>query len=260
RPASAGTLPDTSKVHEVTTTVSDDSAASAIELRAELANRLVKDHIVRTAVVDAAFRQVPRDLFLPGIPLREAYADEPVYTKHDGIGTRISAASHPKIGDMMLEQLQVQPGHKILELGAGTGYNAALMATITGETGHVTTIDIDDDLVAGAGKHLAAAGVTNVDVVLADGALGHREAAPFDRVIATVGACELPTAWLDRLAPGARLVAPVRLAGAASRSIIFERAQDGWVSRGSEMAVFMPLRGIGDDARRVLDLTGTGEV
>lgn len=244
----------------MTTTVSDASAASADELRAKLADRLVKDNAVRTAAVEDAFRQVPRDLFLPGIPLPTAYADEPLYIKHDGTGTRISAASQPKIVAMMLEQLQIQPGHRILELGAGTGYNAALMATITGETGHAITIDVDDDLVYSARKHLAAVGITNVTVVLADGALGHPDAAPFDRVIATVGAFEVPTAWLEQLAPGGRLVVPVRLVGAASRSIIFERDGDRWVSRGSEMAVFMPLRGIGDDSRRVIDLTGTGEV
>jgi protein-L-isoaspartate(D-aspartate) O-methyltransferase len=185
----------------VTTTVSDASVASADELRAKLADRLVKDNTVRTAAVEAAFRQVRRDLFLPGIPLRDAYADEPVYTKHDGIGTRISAASQPKIVAMMLEQLQIQPGQRILELGAGTGYNAALMATATGETGQVTTVDVDADLVTGARQHLAAS-IGNVEVILADGALGHPEAAPFDRVIATVGAFEVPTAWLEQLAPG----------------------------------------------------------
>lgn len=260
RPASAGAITDTSKVSPVTTTVSDTSAASADELRAKLADRLVKDNTVSTPAVEAAFRRVPRDLFLPGIPLGEAYADEPIYTKHDGTGARISAASQPKIVATMLEQLQIQPGQKILELGAGTGYNAALMATITGDTGHVTTIDIDDDLVAGARMHLATASITSVDVVLADGALGHSETAPFDRVIATVGAFEIPTPWLEQLAPGGRLVVPVRLAGAASRSIIFERDADGWVSHGSEMCTFMPLRGLGDDARRVIDLTSTGEV
>ncbi|MCY7342345.1 MAG: hypothetical protein LH603_11020 [Pseudonocardia sp.] len=103
-------------------------------------------------------------------------------------------------------------------------------------------------------------GADNVEVVLAEGALGHPAAAPYDPVIATVGAFEIATAWLGQLAPDGRLVAPVRLAGAASRSIIFERDTDSWVSRGNELAMFMPLRGIGDDARRVLDLTGTGEV
>lgn len=244
----------------MTTTVSNASTASADELRTKLADRLCKNNTIRTAPVEAAFRRVPRDLFLPDVDIQEAYADESIYTKHDGTGARISAASQPKIVAMMLEQLQIEPGHRVLELGAGTGYNAALMATITGEAGHITTIDVDDDLVDNARKHLAAASINNVDVVHADGALGHPESAPFDRIIATVGAFEVPTAWLEQLAPGGRLVAPVRLAGAASRSIIVERGDEGWVSCGSEMAVFMPLRGIGDDSRRIIDLTGTGEV
>ncbi len=260
RQAPAGTTFNTVRVPSMTTTVSDTSTGSADELRAKLADRLVKDGTVHTDAVEAAFRQVPRHLFVPDVPLVEAYADEPVYTKIEGDGTRISAASQPKIVAMMLEQLGIEPGERLLELGAATGYNAALMATLTGADGCVTTIDIDEDLVAGAREHLAAADIANVEAVVADGALGHPETAPFDRVIATVGAHEVPAAWLDQLAPDGRLVAPVRLRGCASRSIVFERDQDGWRSLGSEMAIFMPLRGLGDDARRVLDLTGTGEV
>jgi protein-L-isoaspartate(D-aspartate) O-methyltransferase len=253
----ATTTSNTVRVPAMTSTVSDASTDSADDLRAQLADRLVKDGTIRTDAVEAAVRQVPRHLFLPNVGLAEAYADEPIYTKHEGDGTRISAASQPKIVAMMLEQLGIRPGERLLELGAATGYNAALMATLTGPAGHVTTIDIDEELVAGARAHLAAASINNVEAVAADGALGHPQTAPFDRVIATVGAHEIPTAWLDQLAPGGRLVAPVRLRGCASRSIIFERDQNGWSSLGSEMAIFMPLRGLGDDARRVLDLTGT---
>ncbi|WP_049575595.1 methyltransferase, FxLD system [Streptomyces sp. SBT349] len=245
----------------MTTTVSDTNAssASASQLRAKLADRLREDP-VRTPAIEAALRSVPRHLFLPGVSLEAAYANEPVYTKQDNAGASISAASQPLIVAMMLEQLQLQPGHRVLELGAGTGYNAALMADIAGERGHVTTVDIDEDLVDGARQHLAAAGVANVEIVLGDGALGNADAAPYDRIIATVGAFEVPPAWLDQLAPTGRLVVPLRLAGVASRSIIFERDADGWSSRGSEMCTFMPLRGIGDDARGAVDLTGTGEV
>ncbi|MDT3395295.1 methyltransferase, FxLD system [Streptomyces sp. B1866] len=244
------------------TTATNDSPssfASAAELRGKLADRL-RGQPVRTPAVEAALRGVPRHLFLPGVPLEAAYADEPVYTKQDGSGASISAASQPRIVAMMLEQLQLGPGHRVLELGAGTGYNAALMAAIAGETGRVTTVDVDEDLVEGARKNLAAAGVATVDVVLGDGAHGHPEAAPYDRIIATVGAYETPMAWLDQLAPDGRLVVPLRLAGAASRSIAFERGPDGWTSRGSEMCTFMPLRGIADDSRGSIDLTGTGEV
>ncbi|MGQ0775897.1 MAG: methyltransferase, FxLD system, partial [Pseudonocardiales bacterium] len=229
--------------------------------RTKLVDLLRDQDTVRTPTVDAALRSVPRHLFLPGVPLEEAYVNEAVYTKHDDSGSAcISAASQPAMVAMMLEQLRLEPGQRVLELGAGTGYNAALMAAIVGDTGHVTTIDIDEDLVDGARKQLAAAGVMNVEVILGDGALGHPEAAPYDRLIATVGAFETPTPWLDQLAPHGRLVIPVRLAGAASHSIIFERDQDGWSSRGSKMTVFMPLRGIADDARHIIDLTGDSEV
>ena len=161
---------------------------------------------------------------------------------------------------MMLEQLDVRPGHRVMEAGAGTGYNAALLAALAGDNGRVVTLDVDEDLVDGARKHLAAAGVTNVDVILGDGALGCPDGAPYDRIIATVGAYETPTAWLEQLAPDGRLVVPLRLRGAASRSIIFERYDGGWRDQGSELAVFMPLRGIGDDARRLVPITPEQDV
>ncbi len=241
-----------------TTTCADTPEAS--ELRHRLSDSLVKEGRVSSPVVEAAFRAVPRHCFVPGSPLPEAYADDAVYTKWAADGARISAASQPTIVALMLEQLGIEPGNRILEIGAGTGYNAALMGTITGLAGHVTAVDVDTDLVEDARAHLATAGVTGVDVLLGDGALGAPSGAPYDRVIATVGAHEVPGAWLDQLRPGGRLVVPVRLRGAVSRSIIFERGDDGWMSTGSEMAVFMPLRGIGDDARRVIDLTGDGQV
>ncbi|SCG38730.1 methyltransferase, FxLD system [Micromonospora coxensis] len=230
------------------------------ELRTELADRLRAEDIIRTPAIEAAMRHTPRHLFLPGVPLEQAYADGPVYTKTDGRGVSISAASQPRIVAMMLEQLDARPGHRIMEAGAGTGYNAALLAAIVGDTGRVVTIDVDDDLVDGARKHLAAAGVANVEVVRGDGALGHPDGAPYDRIIATVGAWETPTAWLEQLTPDGRLVVPLRLRGAASRSIIFERHDGGWRDAGSELAVFMPLRGIGDDARRLVTLTGEQDV
>ncbi|MFJ7279805.1 methyltransferase, FxLD system [Kitasatospora sp. NPDC098663] len=250
----------TTKVRDMTTTTSD-TAASADELRNQLADRLRAGNVIRTQPVEDAIRRVPRHQFIPGVPLTDAYADDAVYTKTDSTGASISAASQPTIVAMMLEQLQIQPGQRILELGAGTGYNAALMADITGEDGHVTAVDVDDDLVDEANKHLAAADVAGVDVVLADGALGHPDAAPYDRVIATVGAYEVPRPWLDQLHPEGRMVVPVRIVGAASRSIAFEAdGHGGWTSKESRMAVFMPLRGIGDDSRRIIDLTGDGEV
>ncbi len=108
----------------------------------------------------------------------------------------------------------------------------------------------------------APAGIANVEVILGDGALGYADNAPYDRIVATVGAHGVPPAWLDQLAPGGRLSPLLRLRGSVSRSIAFERTEDGaWRSIGSEMNTFMPLRqGIADDPRRFVELTDDGSV
>ena len=94
-----------------------------------------------------------------------------------------------------------------------------------------------------------------------DGALGHPDAAPYDRIIATVGAHGVPHAWLDQLGPGGRLLVPQRIRGSVSRSISYERHDGRWVSVGSEMNTFMPPRkGIADDDRRFIPLAANGSV
>jgi protein-L-isoaspartate(D-aspartate) O-methyltransferase len=233
----------------------------AERLRNVLVDRLRADRHVRTTAVETALRTVPRHVFVPDAPLEDAYADAPVHIKYDTDGTSISCASQPGVVALMLDQLDAQPGERILELGAGTGYNAALLAHLVGDSGHVTTLDVDDDLVEGARTHLAAAGITNVEAVTRDGALGYAEGAPYDRIIATVGAHGVPHAWLRQLAPGGRLLVPQRLKGSVSRSIAYEERDGRWVSLGSEMNTFMPLRrGIADDDRRVIPLTADGTV
>jgi protein-L-isoaspartate(D-aspartate) O-methyltransferase len=236
-------------------TAAAPTAADAEPLRATLVDRLRDQGTVRTRQVEEALRGVPRHVFLPGVPVEQAYADDPVYTKHDRSAGSISAASQPTIVAMMLEQLQVQPGQRIFEIGAGTGFNAALLAHLAGEHGHVTTVDVDDDIVTGARTGLAAAGVTNAEVILGDGALGYPPAAPYDRIIAAVGAWGVPPAWLDQLAAGGRVVVPTRLRGSVSRSIAFEHHDGRWRSRDSQMCTFMPLRGIADDPRRTIPLS-----
>ena len=202
------------------------------------------------AAVAEAMRTVPRHRFVP-----DAYANTPVHVKHTADGTSISCASQPSVVARMLDQLDVGPGHRILELGTGTGYNAALLAHLVGSTGRVTTIDVDDDLVEGARAHLGAAGYRHVDTVLGDGALGHPEAAPYDRIIATVGAHAIPQEWLDQLAPDGRLVVPQRLIGSVCRSIAYQRHDGRWRSVDSAMNTFMPMRrGSADDPRQFVAL------
>ncbi|MFI6699931.1 methyltransferase, FxLD system [Streptomyces sp. NPDC050509] len=225
-------------------------ASSADRLRTQLIDRLVDEGHVRTPRVEEAMRAVPRHLFVPNAPLEKAYGNAPVNTKFDESGASISCASQPDIVGMMLEQLEVEPDQKILELGAGTGFNAGLLGYLAGEKGHVTTIDVDRDIVDGARAGLAAADIRNVEVILGDGAVGHAPNAPYDRIVATVGAHGVPHAWIDQLAPGGRLLTPMRLRGSVSRSIAFEHQDGAWRSVGSQMNTFMPLRrGIADDPR-----------
>jgi protein-L-isoaspartate(D-aspartate) O-methyltransferase len=130
----------------------------------------------------------------------------------------------------------------VLEIGAGTGYNAALLAHVVGEDGRVITLDLDDDIVAGARAHLAAAGVSGVRVVCADGWAGCSEAAPFDRIILTVGAHDIAPAWRAQLARGGRLVLPLALP-AVQASVAFAERDGVLESVSVRSCQFMRLRG-----------------
>ncbi|MER5913844.1 methyltransferase, FxLD system [Streptomyces sp. NPDC001982] len=252
---------DADSVSAVNTDTITTPTADAERLRNALVDQLRAAGPARTNAVETALRTVPRHVFVPDASLEDAYANAPVHIKYDTDGTSISCASQPGVVALMLDQLDAQPGESILELGAGTGYNAGLLAHLVGDSGHVTTLDVDDDLVEGARVHLAAAGITNVRAVTRDGALGYAEGAPYDRVIATVGAHGVPHAWLRQLAPGGRLLVPQRLKGSVSRSIAYEQRDGQWTSLGSEMNTFMPLRrGIADDDRRVIPLSADGTV
>lgn len=192
-------------------------------------------------VVDA-LRTVPRHLFLPDLPVEQAYQDEAIVTKRDEDGQPISSSSQPTIMAIMLDQLAVDRGHRVLEIGAGTGFNAALLAHIVGERGSVTSVDLDADTVEHARENLDAAGCADVVVVTGDGALGYPERAPYHRIIATVGVWDLAPAWLKQLKPDGRIVVPLDLRG-VQRTVAFERDGDHWTSRSAQPCGFMRMRG-----------------
>lgn len=155
------------------------------QLRNHLVNKLQESGHVSSERVASAFRTIPRHMFVPGVEPARAYRDEPLVIKSDALGIPISSSSQPAIMARMLEQLDVHPGHRVLEIGTGSGYNAALLAHLVGGTGTVVSVDIDDDLVDDARARLADCGVSRVTVGCGDGGLGWTEHAPYDRIIAT---------------------------------------------------------------------------
>ena len=213
-----------------------------IALNRVLVDELKEKKWIETRGVEAAFRSVLRHHFLPGRPLELVYSDRAISAKLDEEGQWLSSSSQPAMMAIMLEQLGLKPGHKVLEIGAGTGYNAALMAQVVGETGQVITVDIDEDLVETARQNLARAGIDRVEVVCADGGYGVPEAAPFDRIILTVGAPDVTPAWWEQLKPDGRIVLPLMFKG-TMKSIAFERAEDHLASLSVKDCGFIQLRG-----------------
>ncbi|MBZ6230294.1 methyltransferase, FxLD system [Streptomyces olivaceus] len=231
------------------------------QLREALAQRLIGSGHLRSQAAADAFRTTDRHAFLPGVDLESAYKEDAVAIKHDEHDEMISCISAPSIVATQLEQLGAQPGHKVLEAGAATGYNAALLGKIISPGGQVWTLDVDQDLVSGASRHLAEAGVDNATAMMADGAAGLPEHAPYDRIIFTVGAGDVPVKILDQLAPGGRLVLPMRIRGSISRSFAFERDGATWKTVSCEMATFIPLRkGVCDDVYTLVPMAGEGNV
>ncbi len=182
-------------------------------LRVQMVARLERQGRIRQPTVAAAMRAVARHRFVPEVSLERAYADDAIVTKWDADKTALSSASQPAMVAIMLEQLDVQPGMRVLEVGAGTGYNAALLAHLVGPNGHVTTIDIDAEIIRDARAHLLAEGYgpERVMLVEGDGAAGWAAGAPYDRVILTVGAWDVAPAWFAQLVDGGRLVLPLAL-------------------------------------------------
>ncbi|MEU9998618.1 methyltransferase domain-containing protein [Streptomyces sp. NPDC050848] len=208
----------------------------------------------------AAFSEVPRHLFVPyyyvpgiggyerlwsGDPdparrarwLRGAYRDVPLATRVRD-GELVTSSSQPSLMAQMLEALDVRDGDDVLEIGAGTGYNAGLLSHRLGAE-HVTTVDIDEEITESARAHLAVAG-HRPTVVTGDGARGCPAHAPFDRIVATCTLPSVPYAWLAQCRPDALVLAPL------STGLLLLRVADEAHAEGRFLATpayFVALRG-----------------
>lgn len=208
-----------------------------------LVEQLKASGFISTTRVEAAFRAVPRHLFVPGMPMDKVYRDEVIVTKQSASGEATSSCEQPAVVAVMLEQLDPQSGQRVLEIGAGSGHVAALLAHLVGPSGEVTTIDIQPDLVVSARRHLAAAGFPQVRVISGDGGFGDLAGAPYDRIILTVGSSDIAPAWRDQLRVGGRLVLPLYLLPGIQQSVAFEKREDCLESLSMKPCGFLPLQG-----------------
>lgn len=226
-------------------------------LRAAMVDRLVAEGDLRTEEVTQAFATVPREAFAPDAPLRQVYSREDVViTKRDENGLATSSVSAPWIQAQMLEQAGIRAGMRVLEIGSG-GYNAALIAELVGPDGAVTTVDIDPFVVNRARQYLAGAGYQRVEVLEVDADGGVPARAPFDRIIVTAGAWDIPPSWTEQLTDDGVLVVPLRLRG-LTRSFAFSREGDRLVSRDYTQCGFVPMQGAGASDEHTVLLDGQG--
>jgi protein-L-isoaspartate(D-aspartate) O-methyltransferase len=222
---------------------------TAAQWRAKLITYLKEKEAFQSARVEGAFSTVPRDNFLPAdVPLEKVYSDEAIPVKFNEVGIATSSSSQPILMADMLEVLQLEEGMHVLEIGAGVGYNAALMAYMVGESGAVITIDLDPEMAGIANANLQRLGApySNVTVLAQDGFLGYEQNAPYDRIIVTVQQWEISPNWVNQLKVGGLLELPLSLSARFWGGYIpvFRKDADGLLRTvGHSTGGFMPMRG-----------------
>ncbi len=199
-------------------------------LRQQMVDTQIRAREVRSEVVLQAMARVPRHLFVPVSLRPNAYEDRPL-----PIG-RGQTISQPYIVGYMTDVLQLEPAHRVLEIGTGSGYQAAVLADIAT---HVYSIEIVPELAEGARRALTEAGYRNVDVRTGNGYLGWPDRAPFDRIIVTAAPPTIPNALVDQLAVGGIMVVPV---GTDYQEIaIISRSASGTTEKRTIGVRFVPM-------------------
>lgn len=207
------------------------------ELRKRLVGNLLSTGYIRSERVRNAMLTVPRELFVTDDLVPEAYVDTPLPIGH---GQTISA---PHMVAIMLEELDLCPGQRVLEVGAGSGYHAALCAELVQPGGKVYTIERIAELVEFARKNIAKAGYTElVEVIEGDGSKGFPEKAPFERIFVACGAPDVPQPLFEQLADGGIMLVPV--GGRYCQDLVKVKKLRGKQARESRGGcIFVPLIG-----------------
>lgn len=197
---------------------------------------MVEEQIAARGIKDArvlrAMRTVPRHLFVPPELAAAAYADRPL-----SIG-RGQTISQPYIVAYMTEALGVESSHRVLEIGTGSGYQAAVLGLLARQ---VFTLEIVPELGRRAAETLAREGYTNVTVKVGDGYAGWPEHAPFDRIMVTAAPDHVPQPLVQQLKVGGRMVLPVGPVGGPQELLVLDKTAGGTVEKRTIPVIFVPL-------------------
>lgn len=215
------------------------------EKRERLIDELIGEGILREPEVIRAMLAVPREEFTPSELCESAYVDSPLPSKG---GQTISA---PHMVAIMCQLLKLSPGQRLLEVGAGTGYHAAVCAEIISPTalpesrrGHVYAIELVQTLIDFARDNLDRCGYSSrVTIIEGDGTLGFSAAAPYDRILVTAAAPRIPPPLKMQLKDGGRMVIPVGEAYSIQELMVVERKGDTYTESAQGGCVFVPLLG-----------------
>lgn len=173
------------------------------EYRKKLVEKLKKEGRIKSWEVEKAFLNIPRENFIPSALESHAYYDTPLEIGHN------QTISAPHMVAIMAEAIDLKKGQKILEIGAGSGYHAAIIAEIIGEKGHVYSVERIKKLAEIAEKNLKKTNIRNVKVEVGDGSLGLSEYAPYDRIYVTCASPGIPDPLIEQLKDDGKLLIPV---------------------------------------------------
>ena len=214
--------------------------ASFSEQRREMVNRFKRGGYIQSSRVEEAIMAVPRELFMEPQHRKYAYYDQPFPIPGDGRQT-ISA---PYMYPVTYEPLRLELGQRFLEIGAGSGYGAAIARELVGPEGLVVSVEINPKTHGFADRNLKEAGYEDIVVILGDGTLGYPELAPYDAVSITASTPDIPPPIYEQMAENSRLVAPVGGRGRYGQDLLLVEKHGGEVSKKSLMGVvYVPLIG-----------------
>lgn len=209
--------------------------------RLELVEYLKSVGVIKSRHVEEAFLSIPRECFVPEHLKVYAYADTPL-----PIGYR-QTISAPHMVAIMTEELDVQPDHKVLEIGTGSGYQAAIIAYIVSKgKGHVYTIERIPELAQTALTNISKANpglLERITIYVGDGTKGLKELAPFDRILVTAAAPQIPEPLIEQLAPNGLMVIPVGSRYEQVLQVVIKNSSGRISIRTSTPCVFVPLVG-----------------